>query len=238
LSTSIVVWKWFDPKHPRSVDFMPEYYNILAAMVARNVTVPYRLICVTDNPVGLDSSIEVVPLPAHLPRIGSIHGDRYPSCYRRLWTFSEEAKAVLGERVLSIDVDVVITDNIDHLLGYDAKFVGWTDSRFRPAKIAGGLYFVKPGELPQVWDEFDPETSPLLTKKAGLFGSDQAWMTYMLYPCAVNMGEKDGLWYAKWLETGQPLRPDVCIVSTPGDLKPWHWAFHRRYPWAKQHWRL
>ena len=41
----------------------PEYVNRLYNMTARNLTLPFKFICFTDNGAGLDKNIEVRPLP-------------------------------------------------------------------------------------------------------------------------------------------------------------------------------
>lgn len=234
--TSIVVWKWTDPKHERGTSFLPDYYNILYAMLARHITLPWELVCVTDDPTGLRPEIRVVMDPTNVSHARSPHGELFPSCYRRLWNFSAEAANVLGPRILAIDVDVIVTGNIDHLLTRAENFVGWVDRRFVWRKVAGGLYFHKPGTMTHIWDEFDPEKSPAEARKARCFGSDQGWLSYRLYPPTAGFTAADGLAYLKWLSPDGPA-PGTTVVSTPGALKPWCRQAQKRYPWIKDYWR-
>ena len=42
----------------------PDYVNRLFAMVARNLTLPHRFVCLTDDPGGIRPEVECRPLPA------------------------------------------------------------------------------------------------------------------------------------------------------------------------------
>jgi hypothetical protein len=238
--TSVVVWKWEDPKHERGRDFKAEYYNILYSMLARNITIPdWRMICVTDNTHGLRKEIECVKQPVDLAHVRSLHGESFPSCYRRLWNFHPLAGRLLGDEFLAIDVDIIVTGNIDKFLLREEKFVGWTDPAFIWNKIAGGLYFLKAGSHPEVWNDFDSVNSPLLAKQAGYFGSDQGWLSYKLWPPKASFTRDDGAYYCKWIATrGGKIPEHVRLVSTPGKNKPWDIAFQRKHPWIMDYWKL
>ena len=41
----------------------PEYVNKLYRGVARNLTMPFRFVCFTEDPNGVDESVECKPLP-------------------------------------------------------------------------------------------------------------------------------------------------------------------------------
>jgi hypothetical protein len=237
--TNIVCWKWDDPGYVRGDKLLPEYYNILYAMLERNITLPvWDLIVPTDDTTGLNPNIVAVPQPSSLS-IRSPHGNRFPACYRRLWNFSRDAQYLFGNRFLCIDVDVIIVRNIDAMLTRPEKFVGWTDPDFKWEKIAGGLYYMQAGAHPEVWDDFDPKTSPAIAKADGRHGSDQGWISHKLYPPDASFGRKDGAWYAKWIPPGLNITPaEVKIVSTPGSEKPWHESLQTKHPWIKHHWRL
>lgn len=51
VTRNVVCMKW-------GTVYGPEYVNILHHMVQRNLTGPYRFICLTDNPAGLEEGIE------------------------------------------------------------------------------------------------------------------------------------------------------------------------------------
>lgn len=236
---TFVCWKWDDPGYERK--FPAAYVNILRAMLERHCSLPHRLVCVTEDIKGLDPRIEVTPPPPEaraLARIANPAGQRFPKCYQRLWNFSHSARALFGERFMALDIDVVITGALDPLIARTENFVGWTDPAFRWNKVAGGIYMMTAGAHPEVWEDFDPKTSPRIAKEAGCHGSDQGWISYKLYPPEGTFTRAEGVVSAKWLPANKPLPQGVRIVSTPGELKPWSLALQRRFPWLKQHWTL
>ncbi len=232
---SFVAWKWSSGNPDR--EFHSEHVNVLASMLRRHCSLPHRLICVTDDARGLDSSIQAMPQPVTFDGVGSPQGGRFPSCYRRLWNFSHRAADAFGDRFMALDIDVVITRNIDSLIHRPESFVGWTDAAFKWNKVAGGIYLLRAGAHPEVWDRFDPRASPQLAYRAGCNGSDQGWMSYMLFPPPGSWGRADGLYSLKWLRPGAPLPAEVRVVSTPGALKPWSREAQRSHPWIKEHWQ-
>lgn len=235
---SICCWQWNDKAHGRS--FLPQYYNTMFSMLERNISsgIDWRMVVIGESPNGLTRSIDFLPLPdSKAVPARNPYGDKFPSCYQRLWLFSNQAE-LLGERVINLDVDAVIVGNIDHILRRQETFVGWTDPAFKWKKVAGGLYSLETGTHTRVWDEFDPVRSPQEQKRLKLFGSDQGWMSKYLYPPPGEFTRRDGAYYAKWLpKNGRELVEEARIVQTPGDLKPWTQHAHRAYPWMRTHWR-
>jgi hypothetical protein len=242
---SVVCWKW---RVPGRAEFRPEYVNTVAAMFRRHYAGPSRFICVTDEPKGLDSSIEAVPTPEVAAKLGDLpapRGVRFPSSYRRLWNFSADARAILGERIFAIDIDILFTADLAPLLDTPGDFVSWWDPRFNNGagwkgavkKVPGGIYLHRTGTMSHVWDTFDRQKSPAIAEKAGTRGSDQGWMSYMIYPAPKAWTVKDGVYSIKWL-SGRTLPRGVRVVSTPGELKPWDAALQRKHPWIREHWKL
>lgn len=236
-----VTWKWKSPTGNRG--FESQHVNVLLSMLTRHYHEPFELVCITDDTQGLDSRIETLPLPVtgfeHLPNPS---GEKYPqmrkdfpSCYRRLWVFSDEAK-VLGKRIICIDIDVIVTGDITHLARKDASFVGWSSARFGWNKIAGGLYGLVPGSHTDVWTDFDPDRSPKIAAAAGNNGSDQAWMSYKLYPPAQVWGDEDGIMKINWVGQHYPL-DRARLIFTNGQNPPWSPPLQKKYPWILKYWR-
>lgn len=233
---SVVTWKWTEPKSPRK--FTSHHVNVLRAMVARWYDRPHRFVCVTDDPTGLDPRIESIAMPVDFSGVASPQGGRFPSCYRRLWNFSPEAAAALGQQILQIDIDVVICGPLAPLLERTEDFVGWCELRFGWHKIAGGIYLLRTGALPHIWQDFDPLLSPALAYRAGYLGSDQGWMSFRLYPPAGQWSQADGLTKLKWLIPGRRAPTEAKVVFTSGLTPPWEPNQQAMYPWIKDHWRL
>src|SRR3990170_8898181 len=119
---TVVCWTW-----PGERIYKPEYVNTLCEMLAQHLHAPHQLVCITDDRAGFAPSVELMPVPEaalNLAEMITPEGRGMPSCYRRLWMFSDEARC-LGQRVLLLDVDLVITRDITHLVWRDEGFVGW-----------------------------------------------------------------------------------------------------------------
>lgn len=240
-----VCWKWKAPKPSGPRFFGANAVNVLRGMLERHCPFPHKLICITDDPTGIDKRVEVFPMPSQtFAELVNPHQRKYddarrwgkkkyfPSCYRRLWLFSEEAKC-LGERIFALDLDVVVTGDLSPLVERNEDFVGWVDE-YAP-KLKGGAFLLRAGSHPGVWDDFDPEVSPQLALEAGYTGSDQAWMSYKLFPPQGAWKSEDGLVKINWLQDGPT--ETTRLVFTAGHSPPWDLAVQQRYPWVREHWR-
>lgn len=208
-----------------------------------------RFACIADGFKATDGlfapEVDLIPTPDTLLRVGAIkspHGDRYPASYRRLWTFSREAKDVLGERVLQLDVDCIPVRDLWPLVnwGDDLPFVGWRPrSQWgAPNRLAGGTYFVRPGALRKVWDDFvaNPDDMIARTLAGNWKGSDQGIMSYLLQGERA-WPEPHGIYQAQDMRgyngnAAWPLPEDARLVHFNGERKPWdvlHW------PWVREH---
>lgn len=220
---------WKSPNPVR--EFKADYVNALYRGIAENYHDVFRFVCITDMPDGLLPQIEVLPLP-EMDDIPSPHGDLYPSCYRRLWLFSQEAAEVLPGRVVCIDVDAVICGDITEFFDRHEDCVMWHDTNHKRLKYSGGLWMIRTGTRTHVWDNFDPIESPKLAQAAGWFGSDQAWLSYCLDGEA-SWGREQGLYRTRDLVSGSsPL-----IAQTPSQYKPWTESFRVQFPHLYRHWQ-
>jgi hypothetical protein len=233
--TSVVCWLWNDG----SREYRPEHVNVLQRMVARHLTQEHRFICITDEPrEKFSEAVEVIKTPAAAARAGrhqSPEGQRFPSCYRRLWTFSDEAR-VLGDRVLMIDVDLVVVRGLDSVLEYAHDFVGWRPFRDWGTRLrfGGGIYLLRTGTRTDVWTHFDGESSIRKARSKGFRGSDQAWISFCLGEKEPYWPRDSGLYSIRDMKgTEEKLPNDARLVQFNGPTKPWR----SQLRWAKEHWR-
>lgn len=228
---TVVTWLWAGNR-----EYLPEHVNVLASMFRRHLSEPHRFICITDMRGQYDSDVEVMPMPHAAKELGKFptpEGGRFPSCYRRLWMFSDEAKC-LGKRVLMVDIDIVLTGNIDHLFAPRARFVGWQPkaSWGGTNRIGGGMYLMTPGAHPEVFNDFKGMESIMRARAAGFRGSDQAWLSYKLAGKCKLWKPDIGIYSIRDLKDGQ-LPADACLVQFNGTGKPWH----GRPAWTLEHWK-
>lgn len=213
----IVTFKW-EQKGFRN-KYTAEHVNRLAEMVKRNTTLPYRFVCVTDNPLGLREDVHVVPLwenPA--PQYGT---EKRPNCFARLKMFSEDAKMLFSDRIMWLDLDALILGNIDHLMRERSDFKIWyVDDEVSPCN--GSLVTHRLGTRTDIWTKFNPRSiHPVegYQNSTGHIGSDQAWIAQNLTPKDVFYGKVDGVYSYRCHVKGKPLPPEAKIVFFHGDDK-------------------
>lgn len=236
-----VCWKWRSD-HYRT-KFTAQHVNVLQSMLARHCSLPHRLVCVTDDET--DVEVECHPLWSDMAQLMNPSGFNLPSCYRRLKLFDPDTTRAMGvadgEPVVSIDLDVVLTGKVDHLFALDgAQFLGWQgQGSYQPHVYNGSLWMFPAAGLPWMWSEFDPERSPLATREARFFGSDQGWLSLRLAgPDGRGWDVPQGVYsYARDLVSAPALPDRACVVFFNGKRKPWESSTQCASPWIRKHWR-
>jgi hypothetical protein len=168
--------------------YAADYVNRLYAMVARNLTLPHRFVCLTDDPGGIRSEVECRPLPAieladAPPRSG----------WRKLSCLSPELDD-LGE-VLFLDLDLVIVASIDALFVHPGAFCiieNWTQPgrgvgnssvfRFRAGAHRDVLERFR-AEPAQIIDSWPNEQTYLSRAVGGVTYWPQGWCRSFKHDC-------------------------------------------------------
>jgi diadenosine tetraphosphatase ApaH/serine/threonine PP2A family protein phosphatase len=234
---SVVCWKWQPMAGYRS-KFGAEHVNTFARMVRRHLHIPHEIVCVTDNSKGIAEDIRIVPLWSDFSQLASPHGGLNPSCYRRLRAFAGDMRWTLGERFVSVDLDVVIVDDVTPLWDRPEPFVIWGD-QLRGTPYNGSMWMMDAGARSQVFNAFDPHTSPKKTLAAKLLGSDQAWISYILGPGEKTWTKNDGVlaFRTDIRRNHGKLPAGARIVFFQGNIDPWNPIATKLSPWIKEHYR-
>lgn len=105
MTVNVICMKW-------GTLYGPEYVNKLRSMVKRNLTLPHRFMCLTDDTTGLDADIETMPIPEiEIPKKNAV------SPWKKLTLLSPKLGDLKG-KTLFLDLDIVIVDNIDCFFEY------------------------------------------------------------------------------------------------------------------------
>lgn len=222
---TIVCFLWRDPEYRFAGRYTADHVNRLRGMVARNLATPHEFVCVTDDPKGLDERIRVVPLWPDLAELGNN--------WRRIKVFAPEMVDVLGERIVLMDVDCVVTGDLTPLFYTTEDFVAMP-CHHKKTHYNTGFFYLRGGALPNIWRMFDPVVSPQACDDAGMIGWDQAWISLFLGPRHRTWGVDDGVLNYRYdvLKGGQD--PEKArIVFFPGDHDP----SLCEDEWVKRHWR-
>lgn len=228
---TVVTWLW----NREESGLGPKHVHALRDMVAKGYGKPHRFVCVTDDPRGIEC--ETYPLWDDYKDLKNVHDETLPSCYRRLKLFSEWAEGVFGVRRVSLDLDAVVTGNLQPLWDRPFPFIGWqVAGTYRERVYQGSMWLIQGEEYRDVWNRFNPEYCPKTAYAAGYGGTDQAWISWFI-------GERnywDGLdGVLNWKTDLTPRMgtlPPSRIVFFPGDNgKPWDEKLRQEHDWVAEH---
>lgn len=221
--------------------YSAEYVNKLYNMIRRHCTLDYEFVCLTDNSADIDPRVKIIKLP------GGIEG-----WWCKPYMFSKDLP--LNGTILYIDLDVVISNNIDKLFTYQPN--QWCTVRdftrtMRPNwnKYNSSVVRFNHGQLPYVWDEFTKNQKEIQRRLHG----DQDWLyeattskPAVLYPDSwiqswkweirkskeFAPGGVRGDRKFKYIENVSP-KEDCCIAVFHGDPNP----HNCEDPWVVDNWR-
>ena len=227
-------------------------------MLARHLSLPHEIVCITDRPEDVPAGIKTFNVKHTI-------GKRDHNCLRRMWLYAGQPKKSgvpwpgdLGDRLLQLDLDVVLTDCIDPLVDRPDPFVIWkSDSTVRSNRWHGWAFnatvmLLDAGARRDVYDRWvaDPVG---VTQAANADGwdvktcSDQAIATYLLKdkPTAF-WTEADGIYAYRCISGPDGMKdkglPEGCrIVSfhgRRGNRHPGVKELQERSPWIREHWAV
>ncbi|MFD1883136.1 glycosyl transferase [Paracoccus pacificus] len=199
----------------------PEYVNRLYGMLSRHLTPPFRLVCFTDATEGLRTEIEPRPLPVFEYEAPKNTLGKWPKS--RLWGDLGDVTGV----VLFIDLDVIITGNMDDFFTYgDPTDVILARNPNTPLEKLGqtSIYRMPVGKLEPLQRIFkaDPQAA------ADKFRFEQRFVTRNA-PGGVKFWPKGWVAHFKWhcippfpLNYLRPPRlpSGTKVVIFPGGLNP------------------
>lgn len=212
-----------------------DYSQKLFVGLKRNIRQEFRTVLISDQTYP-DSGADVV---CAIPR------DDYPllailGCLARMRVFSasmqEQMGAKKGDRIVNIDVDAVVTGELDPLFDRDDEFTilqGFNSTN--PCPFNGSLWMFRAGERHDVSDDFSLEQYHARKVPFHAIPDDQGWLHYK-FPDAKAYTPKDGAYCFKkktWSSGDDALPAGARVVAFPGrdPAKFLHLA------WVKRHWQ-
>jgi len=236
--SELLIMTWYWKQESNKCEYNAETVNTWADMVSRNLTIPHRLACVTDDPEGIE--IDTMPLPRDFDAIRSAAWCEQagaPQCYRRITLFSPDAEQIFGaKRFVSMDMDCIVTNNIDYLFQRDDDFVMYKGtSGKRPYN--GSMVMMTAGARSQVYTRLMTEGKGLVdAAQEQYLGSDQAIISYVLGRGEQVWGEGDGVyfWSPRFKRQSKRRPPgNMSLLFFPGAPKPWQAL---EYPYIRKYW--
>lgn len=210
----VTTWRW-----SRKYDL--HYVERLRAGVERNLEQEYRF-------------------AVFAPEEEDEYLTKIPGCFCRLRYFSPEWQErhgiQPGDRIVCIDLDVVITGELDPLFDRDDSFVILSGANAaNPNPYNGSLQMLKAGEHSDVWRDFS-------LKKAGEvpfheFPDDQGFLWHKIPKAGQwKVGPESGVYAFQkpsWPKC-DALPKDARLVAFPGWRDP---SKFQSLPWIQQHWK-
>lgn len=211
-----------------------EYVNRLHNMVSRNIhSTPCEFVCFTEREipkVGYNKGIRFAPLPT-----------AYTGWWHKMGLYRDKLPGVYTEKILYIDLDVVITGELDSLLAYDSDFA--TAKDWPAGSVTRGcvkdrqgntsVVLLKVGSQVKLWDRFSKDPVGEIKAYVGnrMGDGDQEWINKAYPECMDLLPERFVQSYK--LHKLQRVPPANCaIVMFHGLPKP-----HECGGWVKELWR-
>ena len=210
---NIVVWRW-GSKYPG------HYVDRLKAGVTRHIKQEFKF-CVVA------------------PEAEDEHLTKIPGCFVRLRMFDPawQEKHGLTGRIVSIDLDTVITGALDPLFDRPEPFVilhGGNSAN--PCRYNGSMFMLRAGMHPEIWSGFSLKEAFAMPSYD--FPDDQGYLAAKLPNAAGwKVGSETGAYCFQkpgW-PVGTDLPKDARIVAFPGWRDP---SKFQNIDWVKTNWAV
>ena len=164
MDKNVICIKW-------GTKFGADYVNRLHKMVEKNLSIPHRFVCFTDNSEGFDEGIEVRDLPEFKEK------NIPDKAWRKLSLFNKEL-ADLSGTALFLDLDIVIKEDLDAFFEVEGDFIIIKDWDF-PKDIIGNssVFRFEIGKHPYVLENFYKEDENIRDR----YKNEQAFLSYQIY---------------------------------------------------------
>ena len=229
----------------------PQYANHLYASAKRNMAGDFRFICFTEDAAGLDSGIDVQPLPAiDLP-------DRVAwTPWRKLSLWQTPLADITEGDVLVLDLDLLITGPLDdffsHKPGEYCVIENWTQKGEGVGNTSA--FRIPVGRYPEIYDRVQADPEAVLKS----WRIEQQYISDLIpqqnfWPREWCLSFKHSIlppFPVNWFKTPE-LPADARIVAFTGHPDPdealegkWPAPWYKRHykhvrptPWIGDHWR-
>lgn len=172
---NVICMKW-GKRYPAS------YVNILFRSLGRNLSRPFRFVCLTDNTEGLVEGIETYPFPEN----PGITQAKWPNVFLKL-VMTRDGFADLAGPTLFLDLDLVVLDSVDcffdYMPGKNCIIHNWIERRKqilrkRPEIGNSSIFRFEAGKSQYIYDTFIREMDR--AQDRSIFQTEQAFLTYAM----------------------------------------------------------
>ncbi|MBB5352048.1 hypothetical protein HNR46_002289 [Haloferula luteola] len=172
---NIICMKW-------GTRYPAHYVNVLYRSIERNLSRPFRFICLTNHPADLLPEVEIFPFP---PNPGLVSSG-WPSVFLKL-VMTQDGFCGLQGPTLFLDLDLVILDSIDDFFDYmpgkNCIIHNWWERRKqlfgkRPEIGNSSIFRFEAGKSQYIYDTFMAEIER--AENRSIFVTEQHFLTYAM----------------------------------------------------------
>jgi hypothetical protein len=228
------------------------YVNRLYAMAARNLSGPFRFVCLTDDAVGVRAEVECRLIPAvPLPNPRMERRRKVERVWEKIGLFQPALLSELGKTILFLDLDVVVLGSLDALFGHPGDFLIIRDWHNPFAAIGNSSVFRFQADRHEGIYEYFCLSGDAVARK---FHNEQEFLTcYMRDRGLLNFWPR--AWcrsfryhsvapWPRYLWQTPHMPPDCRVLVFQGNPKPpdailgrgHRWKKLRPAPWIANHW--
>lgn len=199
------------------------YVNRLYNMVSRNMSEPFKFVCFTDNRLGINKEVDMFPLPYNAE-----------GWWGKMGLYKQKIDGVDTEKLLFLDLDVVITGRLEPICNYSSDFAlakdypvySYNENDVRQKWGNSSVVLLRIGSQVKIWDTFVERGYPQ-PKRCG----DQEFINQVFYGECDLLPEDLVKSYKLHNLAGNEV-PDCSVVMFHGTPKPPECG-----GWVKRLWR-
>lgn len=200
----------------------------LASACRRHIRQPFRFLCITDDLNRTPDGVE--PWFIRDLELTGVKG-----CFARLRMFDPEWMAWHDvDRLLSLDLDVVVTGELDPLVDRPEPFLILQGANAsNPCPYNGSMMLIRVNCHPGVWSDFSLDKAKQIPYFE--FPDDQAWIAHKVKNAAGWKAGENGVYafHKPGWPKGDDLPKDARIVVFPGWRSP---EKFKHLGWVKENW--
>jgi hypothetical protein len=190
----------------------------------------HGLTCVHDGSFRFPAGFESVALIRMPDAVAEL-----PDYLPKLWAWSPEFHTIVGERFVSIDLDVVLLGEMVPLLFGPEPVRLWGHGAARLEPYNTSLFALEPGFGHAVWESYTSEGLAAARAKAAYWTGDQSWVAHVLGPDLPTFGEADGVIRYRPTLHRQGAPAGALAMFFCGPFDPRSEAEHSE--WVRREWR-
>jgi hypothetical protein len=224
---AISTWLWGEKYSVQDI------YKLKRGIV-RHLKQPHRFLVMTERERDWTPPDGIERHAIKDPELLSVQG-----CFARLRMFDYgwQQNRKIDDRLVCLDLDLVITGGLDVLFDRPESFVIFAGANsHNPCPFNGSVMMLRPNCHGEIWNDFSLQNIQQIPFYE--FPDDQGWIAHKLPNAATwQCGKKSGIYAfmkpttAQWIGQGLPDR--ARIVAFPGARQP---KDFQHLNWVKQNW--